>query len=35
MWFDANDSTTIEKTGNVITKWNDKSNNNNHFDVIE
>jgi len=36
MWFDANDSTTIEKTAwNVITKWNDKSNNNNHMDVIE
>jgi hypothetical protein len=36
MWFDANDSTTVEKTTwNVITQWNDKSNNNNHFDVIE
>ena len=36
MWFDANDSTTIEKTtGNVITQWNDKSNNNNHMNVIE
>ena len=36
MWFDANDSTTIEKTtGNVITQWNDKCNNNNHMNVIE
>ncbi len=36
MWFDAADTTTIEKdASNIISKWNDKSWKNNHFDVIE
>ncbi len=36
MWFDAADVTSIQKnSSNIISQWDDKSGNNNHFDSIE
>lgn len=36
MWFDATDPDSIEKdSSNIISKWKDKSGNNNHFDIVE
>jgi len=34
LWLDSSDISTIVKTGNAITRWNDKSGNANNFNVV-